>query len=206
MITAGLRKSIPVLFMAVLTVAGCRSAAPSAEFYTLTPLNSHDAPEATLPADSLAVGIGPLVIPKMIDRPQIVQRTGPNKIQVDEFHRWAGALHEDFLQVLTTNLAGLLQTNLVAAYPWEDYFEPDYRIFIDVRRFDGELGQDVVLDVTWTVTGGSARDVLLVRRSVLRAPVDGMEYSDLVAAKSGLLADLSREMAREIKILRQARQ
>ncbi len=204
--TASLRKSMPVIVWAALTVAGCRSAAPPAEFYALTPLNIHAASEAALLDDSLAVGIGPLVIPKMIDRPQIVQRTGPNKIRVDEFHRWAGELHEDFLQVLATNLTGLLQTNLVAAYPWEDYFEPDYRIFIDVRRFDGELGQDIVLDVTWTVTGGSARDVLLVRRSMLQAPVAGMEYSDLVAANSGLLADLSREMAREIKILHRGRQ
>lgn len=198
---AALRKNGALILMAVFALAACRSAAPPSEFYALTPLNVSQEPVKAISAGTLAVGVGPLVIPKIIDRPQIVQRTGPNKIHVDEFHRWAGALHEDFLRVLTTNLSELLRSDRVAAYPWEEYFEPDFRIFIEVRRFDGELGEDVVLDVTWTVTGQEGRDVLLVRRTVLSAPVNGMGYDDFVATQSDLLADLSREMVREIKKL-----
>ena len=36
--------------------------------------------------NNIAVGVGPLQIPKIIDRPQIITRIGPNKIRVDEFH------------------------------------------------------------------------------------------------------------------------
>lgn len=197
-----LRNPLTAFFMAVFILTGCRSATSPVEFYALTPFTAMTGEVKTLvSADTLSVGVGPLEIPKIIDRPQIVSRTEPNRIQVDEFHRWAGSLHEDFLRVLTLNLAELLGTNWVAAYPWEDYFSPHYRIFMEVHRFDGNLGKYVVLDLTWAITGREAADVLLVRRSLLKAPVGGMAYESYVSAKSDLLADFSREIAREIKLL-----
>jgi len=185
------------IFMVLVLLAGCRSATTPIEFYTLSPMSTvAEADKVAGLGDNLAVGIGPLQMPKINDRPQIVTRIGPNQINVDEFHRWAGSVYEDFLRVVTMNLAALLQSNLVAAYPWEDYFDPDYRIFMEVQQFDGRLGQYVQLDITWTITGRQTREILLVRRSVIREPVQGDGYDALVAAKSRILATLSRQMAR----------
>ena len=188
------------ILMVLVFLAGCRSATPPVEFYTLSPLTVVD------PTDkidglggNIAVGIGPLQMPKINDRPQIVTRIGPNRINVDEFHRWAGSVYEDFLRVVTMNLATLLQSDLVAAYPWEDYFDPDYRIYLEVQQFDGRLGQQVQLVITWTITGGQARQILLVRKSVIREPVQGEGYDAFVAAKSRILTTLSRQIARGIK-------
>ena len=188
--------------MALLVFTGCRSATQPVEFYTLTPLDviSEEDKVAEL-NDKLAIGVGPIELPKINDRPQIVTRTGPNKVNVDEFHRWAGSLYEDFLRVLTVNLSKLLQSNLVAAYPWEDYFNPQYQIFMEVHQFDGKLGEYVVLDVTWVLTGREARGILAVRRSQLKEPIDGMNYEAFVSAKSRTLANLSRQIASEIKTL-----
>ncbi len=189
-------------FTALILLTGCRSATSPVQFYTLTPLTAMSEEERTAgSADAISVGIGPVAIPKIIDRPQIVNRTAPSRINVDEFRRWAGSLHEDFLRVIAVNLAELLRSNRVAAYPWEDYFDPDYQIFMEVHQFDGKLGEQVVLDLTWTVTGREARDVLLVRKSLLEGPVDGMDYEAFVSAQSRLLADLSREIARVISQL-----
>ena len=188
------------IFMVLALLAGCRSATTPVEFYTLSPLTAvGEADKVAGSGDNLAVGVGPLQMPKINDRPQIVTRIGPNKINLDEFHRWAGSVYEDFLRVVTMNLAILLQSNLVAAYPWEEYFDPDYRIYMEVRQFDGRLGQDVQLDVVWTITGRDAREILLVRKSLIREPVKGEGYDALVAAKSRILATLSRQMARGIK-------
>jgi len=191
----------------LILLSGCRNTTPPVRFYSLTPLpaGSGEIKDAGS-TGPLSVGIGPVEILKSLDRPHIVTRTGPNRLKVDDFHRWAGSLYDDFLRVMTMNLVELLQTNRVAAYPWEDYFSPDYRIFMEVRRFDGNLGEYVVLDLTWTITGREAREALLVRRSLLKAPVGGMKYEALVAAKSALLADLSREIAREIKILNDSKE
>jgi uncharacterized lipoprotein YmbA len=143
-----------------------------------------------------------MAIPETIDRPQIVTRSGPNRLRVDEFHRWAGSLREDFLRVLSANLSILLKTNRVTTHPWEDYFQPTYRIVLDVHQFDGSPGQQVTLQVTWTITGQDGRNALLVRKSNMTQPVSAKDYDTFVAAKSRILASFSREIATEIKVLR----
>jgi uncharacterized lipoprotein YmbA len=188
------------IFMVLVLLTGCRSFTPAVEFYTLTPLAG--LPEADKAAglpDTIAVGVGPLHMPKIIDRPQIVSRIGSNQIDMDEFHRWAGSVYEDFLRVVALNLSALLNTNLVAVYPWEDYFDPDYRIYMEVHQFDGRLGEYALLNMTWTVVGRDSRDILFVRRAIIQEPVQGANYEAFVAAKSRILAALSREMAKAIK-------
>jgi len=188
------------VFMVLALLAGCRSATTPVEFYTLSPLSdAAETDKVTGIGHNIAVGIGPLQMPKINDRPQIVTRIGPNQINLDEFHRWAGSVYEDFLRVVTMNLAILLQSNRVAAYPWEDYFDPDYRIYMEVQQFDGRLGQYAQLAVTWTITAREAREILLVRKSLIREPVQGEDYDAFIAAKSRILATLSRQMARGIK-------
>jgi uncharacterized lipoprotein YmbA len=187
------------VWMVIFILTGCRSASSPIEFYTLTPLSGiGEADEGVGLGDAVAVGVGPLQMPKIIDRPQIVSRTGVNGINVDEFHRWGGSLYEDFLTVLTLNLSALLRSNMVAAYPWEEYFDPDYRIYLEVYQFDGRLGEYALLNITWTVTGRRPGDVLRVRNSVIKEAVQSGDYEAFVAAKSRILAALSREMAREI--------
>ena len=188
------------IFMALVFLAGCRSSTPPVEFYTLSPLTSvSEADKVAGLKDNIALGVGPLQIPNILDRPQIVTRIGPNKINVDEFHRWAGSVYEDFLRVVTMNLSTLLQSSLVVAFPWEDYFDPDYRIYMEVQQFDGRLGQYAQLVITWTLTTQEARKILLVRKSLIREPVQGEDYDAFVAAKSRILATLSRQIAQGIK-------
>jgi uncharacterized lipoprotein YmbA len=183
----------------MVLLAGCRSSTPPVEFYTLSPQSLVSAARKVAgPENNIAVGVGPLQIPKFIDRPQIVTRIGTHKINVDEFHRWAGSVYEDILRALTLNLAALLQSNLVLAYPWEDYFDPDYRVYLEVHAFDGRLGQYAQLDVTWTITGRESRKLLLVRKSLIREPTRENDYDALVAAKSRILGALSRQLAQGI--------
>jgi uncharacterized lipoprotein YmbA len=186
--------------LVVLAVAGCRSSTTPVEFYTLSPMPVvSEADKIAGLGDNIAVGVGPLQIPKIIDRPQIITRIGPNKINVDEFHRWAGSVYEDFLRAVTMNLAALLQSGLVLAYPWEEFFEPDYRIYMEVHQFDGRLGQYAQLDITWTITGRDARQILLVHKSLIKEPAQGDDFDAFVAAKSRILAKLSRQIAQGIK-------
>ncbi len=202
MMTKGHLQNIGLtIFTALVFLAGCRSSTPPVEFYTLSPLTFvSEADKITGLGDNIAVGVGPLQIPNIIDRPQIVTRMGPNKIKVAEFHRWAGSVYEDFLRVVTMNLAALLPSSLVVAFPWEDYFVPDYRIYMEVQQFDGRLGQYAQLVITWTITAREAREILLVHKSFIREPVqEGEDYDAFVAAKSRILATLSRQIAQGIK-------
>lgn len=197
----GQLKTISLSIMAVLILlAGCRSATPPVEFYTLAPLvSAAEAEKIGVQDKNVAIGVGPLNLPKIIDRPQIVTRVGPNKIRVDEFHRWASSVYEDFLRALTTNLSILIPSSMVVPYPWEDYFEPDYRVYLEVREFEGRLGQYAQLDITWAITGREPRNLLLVRKSLIKETVQNEDYDAIVAAKSRILATLSRQIAQGIQ-------
>jgi hypothetical protein len=149
----------------------------------------------------LAIGIGPVQIPEYLDRPQIVTRTTPDKVTLSEFNRWGGSLRQDFTRVLAENVAALLGTDRVLAYPWGDRLDPAYRVALDVQQFDGGLGDAAVLKVTWIVTGREGKAPLSVRKSMIQEPVSGSDYDALVSAQSRALAALSREIAAEIRKL-----
>lgn len=192
-----------ILGLTLLLFVGCKGATSPVQFYTLA---VPDAPaEATHPADTpdaIAVGVGPLELPKMLDRPQIVTRGTGNTLKLDEFHRWGGSLQEDILRSLAENLSGLLRSNRVMTYPWADFFQPDYRVYLVFQRFDGRLGESFVLNTTWTVTDTRGREALAVRRSLIREPLAAADYESLVAASSRVLEALSQQIAQEIKRLR----
>jgi uncharacterized lipoprotein YmbA len=195
-----LKCSAMVLFIAVL-FAGCRSSTP-VQFYTLSSLSAATEKADTADAaPNIAVGVGPVEIPKVLDRPQIVTRNGPNKITLDEFHRWAGPLQTDFARVLADNISLLLGIDQVAVYPWEAGFAPDYRIALDIRSFEGQWGKAVRLDVIWRVADQAGQKTLAVKKSVITEPLSTVDYDALVAAQSQAIAQLSREIAREIRDL-----
>ncbi|MGE5311028.1 MAG: membrane integrity-associated transporter subunit PqiC [Nitrospirota bacterium] len=188
--------------LAILLFAGCRSAPPPTAFYTLTSVTKAERPvQDTTPMRDLAVGIGPVQIPEYLDRPQIVTRSTPDKVALSEFNRWGGSLRQDFPRVLAENVAALLGTDRVLAYPWGDRLDPAYRVALDVQQFDGDLGGTVVLKATWILTGREGKTPLSVRKSDIREPVSGNDYDALVGAQSRALAALSRQIVGEVRKL-----
>ena len=186
----------------LLLLIGCKGATSPVQFYTLAvPDAPAEAASTAKTSDSIAVGVGPLELPKMLDRPQIVTRGTGNTLQMDEFHRWGGSLQEDILRSLAENLSGLLRSNRVMTYPWADFFQPDYRIYLVFQRFEGRLGESLVLNATWAVTDARGREALAVRRSVIREPLAAADYESLVAASSRVLETLSLQIAEELERL-----
>jgi hypothetical protein len=185
----------------VFFLAAC-STTPPVAYYTLNtlPEMQQEIPAAVMD-DTIAIGVGPVKFPKFLDRPQIVTRKSQNQIQVSEFNRWAGSFPGDFSRVLAKNISILLPTDRVAVYPWGEQFTPTYRIKLDVEQFDGQLGERVVLDVTWMVTDQEGTNQLLVRRSLIEEPVSDKTYEALVVAESNGLATLSRTIVQEIRKL-----
>jgi len=185
----------------VFFVAAC-STTPPVAYYTLNtlPEMQQEIPAAVMD-DTLAIGVGPVEFPKFLDRPQIVTRKSQNQIEVSEFHRWAGSFPGDFSRVLAKNISILLPSDRVAVYPWGEQFSPTYRVKLDVEQFDGQLGERVVLDVTWMVTDQEGTNKLVVRKSLIEEPVSDKTYEALVVAESNALVTLSRTIVEEIRRL-----
>jgi hypothetical protein len=192
-----------VVTFTTLLLSGCGGSSQRVEFYTLNPLTDMRA-QANTPAtdQKLSIGVGPVEIPEMLDRPQIVTRTGPNKLSIDEFHRWAGRLDEGFAGVLAENISVLLATDQVAVYPWPADFKPRYRVAVKIRYFEGQWGKDVLLETVWSVSSQQSQQTLNVRKSVIRESLaPEPDYEVLVAAHSRAIAQLSREIVKEIENL-----
>jgi uncharacterized protein len=180
--------------LAVALLTACASA-PS-HFYTLSP--GRELPAG--PASSVTVAVGPVTVPEAVNRPEMVVQVGPNQVALDEFNRWAAPLQAEIQRVLIENLARLLGTSRVFRYPQGPITSPDFRIEIDVLRFELAPGNAAFLDVLWTVRGKNEKDAK-TGRTTLREPVLGEGYDALAAAHSRALGTLSRDLAETILTL-----
>lgn len=187
-----------VFLLVVFVIASC-STTPAVKYYTLNPgFDIQPDNFQAVSGDVLSIGVGPVELPKFLDRPQIVTRKSQYRVAVSEFHRWAGSFSEDFLRVLAKNISVLLPTDRVSAYPWTDHVSPTYRIPVTVDQFDGQLGGDVVLNVTWSVWSQKGANEPVIRHTRIKEPVSAENYDALVEAQSRAIATLSRAIVDEI--------
>lgn len=186
-------KCAAVLWLVVL-LAGCAGMSPRVNFYVLTA----DAGPVTGVAGSCssqAISVGPVNWPRYLDQPRIVTRVGSNRLEENEFNRWGGSLEDEFVRITIKNLSGLLQSELVVNYRRSSRYAPVYRVEMDVLRFDGALGGDVVLEVKWNVIAEATGKIELVTTSSIQKGTSGPDYEALVNASSMALAQLSEEIA-----------
>jgi uncharacterized lipoprotein YmbA len=187
----------------LFALGGCTST-KMARFYTLSPLSAPGEPSKTVPAkQGTAVAVGPIAIPDYLSRPQILTRSGPSELKLAEFERWAGSLEEDISRVLAENLAVLLYKDDVTVFRWggDAYLFPaEYRVGVDLMRFEGTIGESVTLAARWSVSREEDKKILSARESNVREPVEGQDYDALVGAMSRALSTLSREIAAAIPV------
>ncbi len=79
-----------LLTAGVLALAGCMSVADPTKYYVLSPTSPRD-PTSTA-ASSVAVGVGPVLMPGYLDRLQIVTRDANDEVAVAMYDRWAEPL------------------------------------------------------------------------------------------------------------------
>lgn len=198
--TVNMSARYALLLLMVVTVLGCKGSTPPVTFYTLTPIAAmQDAGSSQTNLKDVLIGIGPLKFPKILDRPQIVTRPAPGRLNLAEFRRWGGFLKDDFLSVMAENMTTLLGTDQVVTYPWPGGLNPSVRIEFDVHQFDGKLGDSVVLRVSWILKTADKTDNTHLKRSNIVQPVSGPDFDALVAAKSMALERLSRIILEEMK-------
>jgi uncharacterized lipoprotein YmbA len=186
---------------AILALSGgCLGRSDPTRFYVLegVPRPSAAVPPAQ-PGRGLAIGVGPVTLPRYLERPSIVTRRGM-ELDVAEFDQWGEPLSESVPRAIAANLATLLGTERVVVFPWPGATTIDRQAVVDVLRFDGQLGGDVLLEARWRILGPEKNELLL-RHSALTEAAGEPGYPALVAAMSRSVAALSREIADAVKAL-----
>ncbi len=190
-----MRRLPAVALLCALSAAAAGCASARTDFYTLSLAAE---PGAASPGCSVAVG--PVTVPAVVDRPQIVVRTGPNRVAIDEFNRWGSPLRADIARVVAGDLSTILSTPFVTVFPQQTAVAPTCRVAVDVLSFDSAPGEAAALDAVWTVRNASG-DASSAGRTTVREPVADAGYAALVAAHSRALGKLSRDLAGAIRAL-----
>ncbi len=184
------------LGVGILVLVGGCAGTPSPKFYTLSPMSGQvKRLEILTETRPLSIAIAPIKFPDFLDRPQIVTRPSPNTLKMSEFHRWGGSLSSNFSQVLGENLSILLGTDRIFYPRQAKAFPIDYHLTLNVKAFEGEIGKEVVLDVDWVVVDRRHKEASMMQNTVIREPVQRLDYESFVAAQSRALAVLSHRIA-----------
>jgi uncharacterized lipoprotein YmbA len=185
---------VSLILIAVLG-GGCGSS-PQSRFYTLSPSAATQSTSgASAPAAvAYSVSVGRVSVPEIVDRPQFVVSVAANQVELAEQARWAEPLNRAIPRVIAANLAQSLADARVSAFSPEG----DYRVQVDIQRFESIRGEAVIIDAVWSVRpakGAAPR----TGRSVVREAVAGKDYDGLAAAHSKALAVLSDDIAQAIR-------
>jgi len=192
-----------VLLAFVLAFSGCFGGpgkTPATRYYILNSMYSAEnkaQPVAVL--KDITIGVSPIKLSQVLDRPQIVTRTSENEVRVADLERWAAPLQEIVTNVLVDNISALLPGAEILKFPWQATIPTTYQVVMDISRFDGMPGGDAVLRARWGILGEDGKKVLVNKQSILNEPIQGNTIAEMVSAQSRLVAKFSRQIAEEIK-------
>ena len=146
-----------------------------------------------LPGQQL-VGIGPISLASYLDRPQIVERQSPHRLELHDFDHWAGSLQENIVQVVTDLIRLRLADMRVVAYPWHGSVRPDYEVLLYINRFERESDR-VWLQLRWTLVSSNDNKLLEMQQLVIEEPTQGGGVEAGVAAANRAMGQLAERIA-----------
>lgn len=181
----------------VLTLALGACQSPPSRFYTLSAV----ATPIEVQSD-VSIAVGPVSVPDVVDRPQFVLSRGANQIELDEFHRWAAPLEDNVSLVVAENLVALLGAKRVLSFPSSVTTAVDFRVAIEVQRFETARGYHVLFDAVWMVT--RVKDGRTeTGRTTQREDGLGDDHETLAGAHSRAIGVMSQDIAERIRSLDQ---
>jgi uncharacterized lipoprotein YmbA len=191
------------LFQKIVIVAGlfalftgCATSPPT-HFYVLEAQNLPSAVVANAPKKSI-IGIGPISIPALLERKQIVTRLDQSTVEISEFHQWAAPLRANIVAVLTQNLAALQTHNVIRGYPWSAYGPVNHRVIIDIDRFDTQPGKSVILEARWVIMNEKTQDIIVNEHTRIEHSVADTSYPGTIKALSQVLYEFSQQLSQAL--------
>lgn len=189
-----------IVSLVICTLLLCACSTPTDHYYTLlgTPTVPpiHDAAANW----NQSITIASVTLPESVDRNELVVRSGANSVAVMETQRWAESLKNAIPRAIADDLSQLFDGATVSVRGDNASADAKYLVYVDITRFDSVLNEAASIDAIWSVrpaAGGQSKS----GKSTLRVPVRGNGFGELVAAHAQALADLSGEIATQIKAM-----
>ena len=178
---------------------GCGTTQPR-QFFILTSIEDVDIGTTASLHDvkDKRIGVGPVSFPKYLDRTAMILRRSDSEVVLNEEHRWAEPLENNFIQVLTRNLQTFLNNTHITSLPWRNNKAIDYQVEIDVSRFDADINGNVVLSAQWTIRRKKDNRDLYSQKSLFTEKAESNTPAAFVQKQSKLTAQLSQAIASKL--------
>lgn len=199
MTDSGLRLTLLTLAITCLSSAGCSILAPRQDpsrFFTLTATETSQAPPQAVSGATrpLTYGLGPITLPPYLDHNAMAIRVSPTEIRYSSTDRWATPLQVGITRVLLENMSTLLSGDRIVIYPWEASNPVDYRIEVEVLRFESTAAGNTQLAARWRIKDGRSGKELAARTFSTERPGATADPAASAAALSTALGELSDEL------------
>jgi uncharacterized lipoprotein YmbA len=194
----------------VMSLAGCSYLAKAilapqkdiSKFYLLTPMADTAAPTTAQGAGGgFTIGLGPIKLPPYLDRPEIVTRMAPNRLELSKEDRWGESIQNGFTRTMERDLAAQAGGTVIL-FPWYNTVHIDMQVQIDVDRFETDGQGNATLSAKWTILDSTGKTILYTVETRLTQPSKPGDVTDATAALSRTIGDLSAQIANMIHQLR----
>jgi uncharacterized lipoprotein YmbA len=176
------------LLLCATSVAACaHSADPT--FFALSPQ-----PGPALRSQPLKIELRRVGMPGYLDRPQIVRRATPERLDLEGDERWGSPLDEMVSATLAEDLAQRLPSSVVFAESGAISAIADVRVEVQLLRFERGADGLVALSAEVAVHSASSDSSATNRYTANEKPPSG-RTSDVVISLSRLLAQLADRIA-----------
>ena len=175
-----------LIVAAVFLLSAC-AGSPENHYFTLSTAPPKSQPSAGRPSFHLAT----VKLPDLYDRPQMVTRTGPQSIDIDEYDRWAESFERMTARILAQDVA---LRRPQGSGPLPDAAD-QLRLQVALEEFAADRGTGQArLSGNWKIVepDGSARGGVFA----FTQPVAGGDPTAVAAALSALLGQLADEIDR----------
>jgi len=178
------RRIALALLLAGTALAACSST--PAKVYTLAAVSGAAAGGRPLTASVAAVEV-----PKYLDRPQIVTRSGTVELGVAEFERWGEPLANMVQRVLAEDLTRRLPAGSVVTTSRTLSGDEAVIVELALSRFDPEADGTIVLEAQWRLRPRAGGRAKTETARITRRPTDQSTAAEVQAMSDALggLAD-----------------
>jgi uncharacterized lipoprotein YmbA len=181
-------------WVALLAIGAC-SGASDIHYFTLSP--QPGPPTVAAGAGRIAYTLDAVAIPEVLDRPQIVLRTGPNGVDVLDYDRWAAPLPDQLQRVLSGDLSSRLGPGAIVppGLPSQRFVR---RVTVSILEFTAEQSGQDVLDASWAISDPGAAPTspaIFAHTSRHVATTNRASMAVIVATMSRLLGELANDIA-----------
>jgi uncharacterized lipoprotein YmbA len=189
-----IRAALLPLLLGAVALAACGGTPPS-RFYLM------DAgPPAATVLDGPVVFVDRATVAAYADRSPIVVRRGATEVAFADFDAWAEPVAGQITAVVVDALGDRFGRANVLPTPGRRDREPDFRVGIEVLRFEIGATGEALLDARWTLLGGPEEAFAAAGRERLTAmPVAADSFDARVEALSATLVELAGDIAAAIE-------